>query len=402
MAKVKRAFYYFPIIMSLFLITYSLQINTTETTLDLSLLELRVEVIENVSNAYAQENSIFNFTYNDENLNRNCELAIDEEKNLIYVSNAGKSSLIVINGSTHQQVSKIPVGIIPCDVELDQTRDVLYVLNESNLAISIIDTNEIKLLKTFQIPFVPYEMVVSNKTGNLYIVSDRNNALYMVNPKTEEVIEISSIDHPCGIAMNQLTNTIYASSEDTDMIYVVDGENNNLISKIKVESAPRGITVDEKNNLIYVANSKSNSISVISGLTNSVEKVIKTKEDPRRLIHDSRNNFIYSINLNPGLINIIDLEKSSEKSFNIETPNDLGLNSETDRLYITNRYEQIFYIENVSTLGNIILENEEKFCPEGYKLVFKATNGSPTCVFPDSVEKLIDRGWASINERLIN
>ena len=240
-------------------------------------------------------------------------------------------------------------------------------------------------------------MVVSNNTGNLYIVSDRNHALYMVNPKTEEVIKISTIESPCGIAMNQFTNTIYASSEKTDMVYVVDGENNNLISKIKVGSAPRGITIDEKDNLIYVANSRSNSISVISGLTNSVEKVIKTNENPSRLIHDFRNNFIYSISLNPGLINIIDPEKSTAKSFNFETPSDLGLNSETDRLYLTKHNGNIFYIENISTLGIKISETEEKFCKEGYRLVFKATNGSPNCVFPDSVEKLIQRGWATQN-----
>jgi YVTN family beta-propeller protein len=399
MSKVKKAFYYFPIIISLFFIT--IQNYPTETTLDFSSWELGFKV-ENMPNAYGQENSILNFTYNNEKFNRNCELAIDEKNNMIYVSNAGKNSLIVINGSSYQQVSKIPVGISPCDVELDPARDVLYVLNELDSSISIIDTNEIKLLKTFHIPFIPYEMVVSNKTGNLYIVSDRNYALFMVNPKTEEVEEISSIEHPCGIGMNQLTNTIYASSEETDMVYVIDGENNNLVTKIKVGSAPRGITIDEKDNLIYVANSKSNSISVISGLTNSVEKVIKTDENPRRLIHDSRNNFIYSISLNPGLINIIDPEKYTTKSFNLETPNDLGLNSETDRLYLTNRHENIFYIENISILGNKISETEEKFCKEGYRLVFKATNGSPACVFPDSVEKLIERGWASNNERLIN
>ena len=81
----------------------------------------------------------------------------------------------------------------------------------------------------------------------------------------------------------------------------------------------------------------------------------------------------------------------------LDTPNDLGLNSETDTLYITNRYEKIFYMENISGLVNTISENEQKFCPEGYDLVFKATNGSPTCVFPDSDEKLIQRGWATKN-----
>ena len=398
MPKIKRIFYYFPIIMSLFFIAYNSQNYSTTQTLDFSLSDLNFREETNfIHKAYGQENPILNFTYNDENLNRNCEIAIDEKNNIIYVSNVAKNSLIVINGSSYQQISKIPVGSTPCDVEFDPARNVLYVLNELDPSISVIDTNEIKLLKTFSVPFIPYEMVVSSKTGNLYIVSDRNNFLFMVNPKTEEVTEIFSIEHPCGIGMNQLTNTIYASSEEKNMVYVVNGENNNLISKIRVDSAPRGITIDENNNLIYVANSRSNTISVISGLTNSVEKIIETNENPRRLIHDSRNNFIYSINWYPGLVNIINLDKSSQKNFHLETPTDFGLNSETDTLYINNHSEKIFYMTSISTLGNIVSDSEEKLCPEGYRLVFKATNGSPTCVFPDSVEKLIKRGWATKN-----
>lgn len=37
----------------------------------------------------------------------------------------------------------------------------------------------------------------------------------------------------------------------------------------------------------------------------------------------------------------------------------------------------------------------EVICREGLQLIFKAANGSPTCVKPETAIKLIERGWAS-------
>ena len=35
----------------------------------------------------------------------------------------------------------------------------------------------------------------------------------------------------------------------------------------------------------------------------------------------------------------------------------------------------------------------EIICKENLELIFKATNGSPACVKPESIQKLIERGW---------
>jgi len=40
----------------------------------------------------------------------------------------------------------------------------------------------------------------------------------------------------------------------------------------------------------------------------------------------------------------------------------------------------------------------EIICKEGLNLIFKSTNNSPACVKPQTVEKLIERGWALPNQ----
>lgn len=42
--------------------------------------------------------------------------------------------------------------------------------------------------------------------------------------------------------------------------------------------------------------------------------------------------------------------------------------------------------------GGILPENV--VCESGMTLILKSTDGSPSCVFNSTVQKLIDRGWA--------
>jgi hypothetical protein len=41
------------------------------------------------------------------------------------------------------------------------------------------------------------------------------------------------------------------------------------------------------------------------------------------------------------------------------------------------------------------IDPHEVQCNEGFSLVFKKTNFNPACVKPSSVQKLVERGWAS-------
>jgi len=52
-------------------------------------------------------------------------------------------------------------------------------------------------------------------------------------------------------------------------------------------------------------------------------------------------------------------------------------------------------LENVSPRNQIALgiEPESVICKDGLELVFKASNGSPACVTPETLEKLVQRGW---------
>lgn len=40
----------------------------------------------------------------------------------------------------------------------------------------------------------------------------------------------------------------------------------------------------------------------------------------------------------------------------------------------------------------------EVTCKDGFELIFKSTNGNPTCVKPETADKLVELGWGIKNE----
>ena len=66
-----------------------------------------------------------------------------------------------------------------------------------------------------------------------------------------------------GLSVNQNTNLIYASDITNDVLYVIDGANNEIMEVIKVGDHPIAVDINPETNTIYVVNEYSNSISVI-------------------------------------------------------------------------------------------------------------------------------------------
>jgi DNA-binding beta-propeller fold protein YncE len=100
-------------------------------------------------------------------------------------------------------------------------------------------------------------------------------------------------DSPAVIAINRKTNTVYVSNvggEDgggfnPDMVSVIDGKTDRIVTNIVVDDHPFGLAVDEKANLVYVANvggklptsfvplaGGGGTIMVIDGKTNTVRE----------------------------------------------------------------------------------------------------------------------------------
>jgi YVTN family beta-propeller protein len=91
-----------------------------------------------------------------------------------------------------------------------------------------------------------------------------------------------------GLAVNPVTNLVYAADYNNAIVYVLDASNNYaVVNKISVGLQPYSVAVDQANNIIYVANqnitSKQNilgTLSIIDGATGTVTATLDLPDIP--------------------------------------------------------------------------------------------------------------------------
>ena len=176
---------------------------------------------------------------------------------------------------------------------------------------------------------------------------------------------------PWGIAVNHVTNKIYVTCTGSDYpygrlppfsiavplpipgkVFVIDGNNQNVVSSIAVGMNPRNIAVNPVTNMIYVTNENSKSVSVIDGQTNSVVKTISVRSQPAGLGLDTVSNKIYVANLNDNSISVIDgVTNEVVDTIHLEniSPLQVTVNENTNKLYVTDGSDDTVIVIDGST-----------------------------------------------------
>jgi YVTN family beta-propeller protein len=162
-------------------------------------------------------------------------IAANPRTNKIYVAVSNLGQVAVIDGKTQQVTTRIDAGGGP-------------------LAVNII-TNRI------------YASSCSFRTAscNIAVINGDSNRLITTIP----IASGSSIGLQ-GIAVDPVTNRIYASDADNDQYIVIDGKTNSIITEVPVFTQPAGIAVNPKTNRIYVVGGGfPGGILVFDGDTNA-------------------------------------------------------------------------------------------------------------------------------------
>jgi YVTN family beta-propeller protein len=136
---------------------------------------------------------------------------------------------------------------------------------------------------TIKVDSSPWDITVNSATNTIYISHvDSISVIDGSNYNVVATVPLNPNDYVEGIEVNPLTNRLYATARDSNVVYVIDTLTNKVIEKIPARGEPEGIAVNPVTNLIYVANSASGRsesydvplqddlVSVINGSTNQI------------------------------------------------------------------------------------------------------------------------------------
>ncbi len=182
------------------------------------------------------------------------EIIIDEEKNLVYVSDVGDESTIwVIDGNKNEFLYEIGnIGKNVTGMVLSEAKDKIYATVLGDNSIAVIDLASKSVAKSFpsggegpiNIASDGYRLFVANRKSHNLTVLDLDGKL---------ITSIPTGDGALGIDYDAKTNRIYAANRGSGTATIIDGKTYKVIKDLPTGTHPNNVKVG-KDGAVYVLN----------------------------------------------------------------------------------------------------------------------------------------------------
>jgi YVTN family beta-propeller protein len=228
------------------------------------------------------------------------------------------------------------------------------VANYGDGTVSVIDGNTNSVIANLTIGGRLFAVAVNPNTNKVYVANDDSNFVYIIDGNENIVTKMlkiffTNIKFP-KIFVNPNTNKVYIPLNDIKRIYSIDGNTNNIaIIPLDILEQLSEIAINVNRNEIYIANYRSGTVYVIDGNTNNIvaEIDVGVKKFPDVMSIDPITNKLYMVHSDPrseGTVSVIDVQAKKSKNVPIanaavksgDEPVDISVNPNTNKIYVAN------------------------------------------------------------------
>jgi YVTN family beta-propeller protein len=293
--------------------------------------------------------------------------AVEKEKASgyrIYITNEISGDLSVIDSTTMEVVSTIPLGKRPRGIHASPDGKTIYVaLSGSPPAPPGVDESTL-----------PPPDKSADGIG-VFDVAQNKVVRMMKGGSDPENFDVSADG-----------KTIYVSNEDASGVSFIDVASGTITKTIKTGEEPEGVKVNPVTNLVYSTNEEDGTVSVIDP-AGTLVKTFKVGRRPRNVVFMPSGKRGYVNAENDGAIYFLDTEKNEViQPIPLGTPGDvkpmgMAFSLDAAKLYVTSgRAHKVFVVDTASNQATGSFEVGQRpwgvaISPDG-KLLFTANGPS--------------------------
>ncbi len=274
-------------------------------------------------------------------------VAANSKTNRIYVGVSGQ--VVVINGKTQQIIDRINGGggLVAVNVLTNRIYSSRCEFNTASCNIAVINGNDDKVVANIPIAsgsFIGLQGLAVNPVTNTIYASDADNQQYIViDGKTNTVVtQVPVFTQPSEIAVNPKTNRIYVGGGGfPGMVIVYDGASNAELARITENSSVQGVATNFILDRAYagvVDSQAPNVLAVLDGATNQQIAEVPTGQFCNGVDVNLANSKIYVANSDDATMTIID-GNTNQVLQTLPVPAvfaaNVGVNSATGLTYVT-------------------------------------------------------------------
>jgi YVTN family beta-propeller protein len=232
-----------------------------------------------------------------ENTNGVHGIALDQEDNKAFISCGRDSSVVVVNLTTLEFITKIKVtGANPDAILYDKFSDKVFVYNGRSSNATVIDAKTNEVVATIPLAGKP-ENTVSDGNGKVYVNIEDKSLITVIDSRTLKVLDTWSLapgEEPSGMALDNITHRLFSVCGNKKMV-VMDAQNGEIITTLDIGEGTDGCAFDPKLKRAYSSNGEGTLTTVQEENANkfSVLNTLPTQRGARTIGLDKKTHHIY-------------------------------------------------------------------------------------------------------------
>src|SRR5438876_3418442 len=227
----------------------------------------------------------------------------------LFVVTRLSDAVAVIDDSTDQVITRIPVGDGPVRITMSPDRLKAYVSNGTAGTVSVLDTVALTTTATIQLGSKsrPQESAVTPDGGRLFVIHQLSPTATVIDTATNLVItNVFIVGHQAKDILFTLDGRFaYVAHYSQGTVNVIDTATYQ-VTTIPTAAGPRRLAISPTGDRVFVTNNKAASVSVLDTGPQQVIATIPVGNKPRGIAITPSGDAIYVGNVQDGTVSIID------------------------------------------------------------------------------------------------
>jgi|ERR1041385_6415075 YVTN family beta-propeller protein len=218
-------------------------------------------------------------------------IAMTPDRLKAFVSDAMSGSISVLDTVARTNTATIPVARVPGESAITPDGRRLFVLHQHGTGIpnqcpvEVIDTATNVIITTVIIPGHWAKDILFTPDGRFaYIANFSNNTVDIIDTTTYQVTSIPVGGGPRRLCISPAADRVYVTNYNTGSVSAIDTATQQLIATIPVGLSPEGIAITPNGQEVYSGNLRTDDVSVINTTTLTVVATIHTGDRPQRVV----------------------------------------------------------------------------------------------------------------------
>ncbi len=257
-----------------------------------------------------------------------------------YVGLFKDNAVAVIDTSTNQVLSTIPVPAGPHGMVITHDGRWVYVSSDGDSKVSVIDTSTDKVVNTIEVGKSPHGLALT-PDGKLVLVADFGTSqVVFIDTASNQVVGQVAVPSPHNIAISPDGHTAYvaAQKQGATALAVLNIDNKTQVGSVPLAHTPRALNFSPDGKLLYFTLAGVDAVQVLDPATNQVTAQIPVGASPHHPLFTPDGQLALVVSQGPGEVDIIqtDLNAVIDVAPVGRMPHWIAINSQGTTAWVTN------------------------------------------------------------------